>query len=215
MDIPVMPLRAEKGRVLSSDLVLRGTSVTMSDAAPYDPSAAADTDDKNVPLIVIDVKGLQRGDIDANILKRTKIKRELWLMTGIRDAGDVMDAFQGCMSKMIIPYHLTSDRSLKDITDVSDCCIPSLFIDNGAVHSGGNKKGLTEVIRTLRDMNFGKVLAFDVSDKKDISWKDLSGVSDILIPYVPSGLPEDTGPLHDIGFSDTAVPAVRPSRDVF
>ena len=183
---------------------------------------------KEVPFLMIDVKGIQKRDIVPDILKRMKMKRELWLMTGIRDPGDVMDAFNGDINKAVVPYHLTSDEYLKEMIELSDSCIPALFSDSGTVlenrrtsdkrtasekgmsQTKNKRNDLRDVVRALERMNFRKILAFDVSGSDPVrTWEGISDLSDVVIPYVPSGGMNDIEAVHRLGFADVTVPAVR------
>ena len=238
MDIPVIPLRMKRNMMMSSDIVFDRSLMTMTeDAVSYEEIIRhlETVCGKDTPLLIADVKGMQKKDIVPDILKRMKIKRELWLMTGIRNSEDVMDAFNGDISKAVVPYHFTSDALLREMTELSDSCIPALFTDNGVVlgntrtagkgtahgQTGSMKNGLRDVVRTLEGMNFRKVLVFDVTGNGSAEdagdpvriWENISGLSDIVIPYVPSGTKEDVGAVRGLGFSDVTTPAVRLVRN--
>ncbi|MCL2786597.1 MAG: hypothetical protein FWD81_05215 [Methanomassiliicoccaceae archaeon] len=214
MDIPVIPLRIRWGTMTSSDVVLSGNSVVMSDdVCSYDELLASLTDvcSKDTPILVADVRGMQKRDITPGVVKRVRMKHELWMMTGVRDAGDLMDAFQSDAGKVIVPYHLTSDELLREMTELSDCCIPALFADRGAVHMRGKKNDLRSVVRTMESMNLRKVLVFDQSGDNVRTWEAASGLADTVIPFIPSGT--DTDAVHRLGFGDIMVPAVSLVRN--
>jgi len=194
---------------MASRPVFSGTSVTMSgDLSGYkDVVSSLPDHTKDVPVIVIDIKGMQRKDIVPDILKNVKIRNELWFMTGIRNAGDVMDAFHGNMDKLIVPYHLTSDTLLKEITELSDSCIPSLFADEDGVLVRGKRKDIRTVIRTLEMMHFSKILIFDASGGSDLKkWHSVRDAADIIIPFCSA---KDADAILSMGFADVMVSAAE------
>jgi uncharacterized protein related to proFAR isomerase len=197
----------------SSDIVFNGLSMTMTDdVVNYDEllSSVKETYGKENPVLIIDMKGMQKKDIIPDVLKRTKMKRDFWLMTGVHDQIDLIDAFQGDMSKVAVPYHFTNDELLKEMVELSDSCVPSLFVDNGIVHMKGKKRSLRDIIRTLERMNFRKVIVFDVSESDPLrAWESASDLSDTIIPYVSSGSKNDIDIVHKLGFNDVLIPAVR------
>ena len=210
MDIPVVPVRIVRNEIISSDIIFSGGSAAMGDnTVRYaDLISSDDTNNKNAPVLIIDVKGMQRKDIMPDILKRVRSKRELWFMTGVRDAGDLIDAFQSDMSKVAVPYHFTSDRLLKDMIEISDCCIPALFADRNGVHMKGKRNDLRNVVRSLENMNFRRVLVFDVSGG---GWDGINDLCDTVVPFVAPG--EDRDAVHDLGFRDVMFQAVGPSSN--
>jgi hypothetical protein len=216
MDIPVIPVRAKGGNIVSADLVL-GDPLTMTDdTVGYADlvSSLADICGKRTPILAVDVKGMQKKDIMPDVLKNMRTKHEIWLMTGIRNAGDVMDAFQGNASRLAVPYHFTTDRDLRDMAELSDSCMPALFADNGSVRMKGKKKDLRNIIREMERMNFAKVLVFDVSDcRVNDVWGPVSDLADIVIPYVRNGK-DDADAVRDIGFQDVMVSGIKLFRDV-
>jgi hypothetical protein len=196
------------GGVISSNIVFSGASVAMDGGGiPYKDVMASLSEvcTKDVPVIVVDVKGLQRRDIIPDILRKVKTKRELWLMTGIRNPGDVMDAFHGNMDKLVVPYHLTTDAHLKEMTELSDSCIPALFVDDDGVIMKGKRMDIGETVRALEKMHFRKILAFDVSPGGGTGkWDPVKDIADVLIPSCSAA---DRDTMHGTGFADVIVPA--------
>ena len=208
MDIPVIPIRIRNGNILASHLTFSGTFAAMSENTVGFKdlmSSLSNVCSKDIPMLAVDVDGMRKRDIIPELLRKMKAKRELWYMTGIRNPGDVMDAFQGDIDKLVIPYHFTSDALLRDIAAISDSCIPALFIERGEVYVRGKKRGLMNCVRTLMNMNFRKILVFDVSG--DNAWNDLKDIADTIIPYASSI--EDADALRSIGSKDVLVSAVK------
>jgi len=206
-----MPLHTKGGNILTADIIFSGTSVTAAnDNLCYKDllKSLADVCGKEVPVVVVDVKGMKKKDISSEILKDVKSKRDIWVMTGIIDAGDMMDAFQGNINKLIVPYHFTSDSHLKEMIMLSDCCIPALFVDNGNVYPLGRKNDLRNALRTLERMNFEKTLVFDVSSEYSPGiWERIHDHSDTVIPYAPSQ--DVAAEIRERGFNNIMISAVK------
>jgi len=213
MDIPVIPVRIDGTNMLSSHITFSGTSVSMTDnTVCYGDlvSSLSKVCGKETPMLIVDAKGMQTDDIIPEVLRSVRIKHDHWMMTGIRDAGDVMDAFQGNMSKVVVPYHLTSDTLLREMVEISDSCIPALFTDRKGVHMKGAGKGIRSVIKVLEGMGIGKVLVFDVSG--DDGWGSMKDLADIIIPYASDTY--DAEKIHDLGFPDVMISGINLFRDV-
>jgi hypothetical protein len=218
MIIPVMSLGIREGNIVSSEITFSGTSVSMTantigyrDLMP----SLSDVCDKDVPVLAIDTDGMKKNDITHGLLRKMKIKREFWLMTGIRNAGDVMDAFHSDADKIVIPYHMTSDTHLSEMIEISDSCIPALFADDSGVRTKGKRKDLGTCVRMLESMNFKKILVFDVSggDGKDV-YAAVKDHGDRVIPYAGSGETDDVSSLQEMGFADVMVSAVKLFRNI-
>jgi hypothetical protein len=212
MEIPIIPLCMRNGIALTSDITFDGYSLSMAGGrVDYDilfpPVARACGRDG--PMIVADIEGMRRRDIMPDVLRKIGTKRETWFMTCIRNADDLMDSFSGNAESIAVPYHFTSDRSLKEMTEMSDRCIPALFMDPGGVHTSGIKKDALTLIRSLENMNFGKILTFDISGT--YRWDRISDHADTVIPFVRY---EDRDSAHKAGFDNIMVSAVRLFHDV-
>ncbi|MDR0778853.1 MAG: hypothetical protein LBE48_05415 [Methanomassiliicoccaceae archaeon] len=211
MYVPVIPIRITGGNAVASHMTFSGTDVLMTnDHVSYGDlmNSLSGICDKGTPMIVVDIDGLQKKDISAEIIRKLRPKREMWLMTGIRDSGDVMDAFHGSMSKLIVPYHMTTDIRLNEMIQLSDCCIPALFTDSKGVHTDGIRKDLRTVVRNIERTGFRKMLVFDVSGDhaKDVL-SSLTDLADLMIPYASSK--EDADMIHERGFKDVMVSGIK------
>jgi len=214
MRIPVIPLRVTPRSMTSSYLTFSGTSVAMAkDTVDYKEhiSFVSKACGEGTPMVIVDVKGMQKDDIDPNVLRKIRSKgNELWLMTGVRDAGDMIDAFCGDVSKIMVPYHMTSDRLLKEMTELSDNCLPAIFMERDKIYMNGRKRDIREVVRSMANMNFGKIAVFNVSSEHDDRvYGCLQDFSDVVMPYVSSGEEYDIKRMNDLGFADTMASSVR------
>jgi len=168
-------------------------------------SSLSKTYGKDLPLVVVDVDGLRRRDIEPDVLKKMKATRNIWLMTGIRNAGDMMDAFHGDIGKLVVPYHMTTDADLKEMNELSDSCVPALFLGRGGVHVKKGTVPLRNVMRTLREMNFRKVLVFVTDDGITDPLSDAGEYCDIVIPYIQKK--ENAESAGEMGFTDVMISA--------
>ncbi|MDR0335302.1 MAG: hypothetical protein LBH69_05415 [Methanomassiliicoccaceae archaeon] len=207
MQIPVMPLRTVNGNIVTSRITISGTSVAMTEnTMGYNDlmSSLSDVLGRDVPMLGVDVDGVRKKDLSGELLRKIRSKHELWLMTGIRNAGDVMDAFHGSASRIIVPYHFTSDALLREIIELSDSCIPALFAERDDVYAKGKKKDLRSCIRTLTNMNFRKMIVFDAAGGS-VRWDGLHEFTDVLVPYAATV--GDAEALHKEEFGDVVVSA--------
>ena len=210
--IPVIPVRAKRGEMISGEFVINGTTVKMSSSSGdgtvrYSEtlSSLSKSYGKDLPLLVIDADGMRRRDIEPGVLKKMRATRNIWLMTGIRNSGDVMDAFHGDIEKLIVPYHMTTDADLREMTELSDSCFPALFADREGVYARKGKRPLRDVMRTLTNMNFRKILLFAAGDgPEDVLW-DVRDHCEMIIPYC-NGNKDDIGRIGEMGFSDVLIP---------
>jgi uncharacterized protein related to proFAR isomerase len=192
--------------IVSPKVLFSGISVEISDVcASYENIMSSLPE--GAPVLFVDADGLRRRDIVPDILRKLRSKRESWLMTGVRNPGDLMDAFHGNISRIVVPYHLTSDAHLTDMIELSDCCMPALFTENGEVHTAGKMKDLMNTVGTLRDIGFVKMIVLDVSDDGRLDeYGRLRDHCDALIPYVRSGKKDDHEYLRNLGFDDILAP---------
>ena len=209
MRIPAIPLRIRKGIAVSPDVTFGASVIIPGGNGDYDDIMKKVTDvcGKGSPVLVIDADGIRKADIFPNVLKRLPAGRETWFMTGIRNAGDMIDAFHGNIGKLVVPYHLTADDALIEMSELSDCLIPALFIDSGGVHiRGRRKRGTADVLRTLEGMNFSDVAVFDASGGRIDIMYELRGKENIAVPYINPGTDDGAADASDRGFAKVIVP---------
>ena len=204
MEIPVISLFMRNGNTFASDLdgLAEGVSYDVLISSLYKIHG-------NTPILAVDADGMRKKDIMPDILKKIGTRREFWFMTGICSAEDVMYAFSGNASKIVVPYHFTSDDSLRDITEISDHCIPALFADREGVITRGNRKNIITAVRALEDLNFEKILVFDSFRESADPWSYLRDHADTVIPYIPSCTEKDADVIRSIGFPDIMVSGLK------
>jgi len=214
MRIPVIPLRATLTSMVSSHITFSGTSVSMTkDTVSYRDimNSASKACGKEIPMLIVDVKGIQKEDIDPNVIRKIRSKgNELWLMTGVRNAGDMIDAFCGDVSNVMVPYHMTDDLLLREMIELSDSCIPAIFAERDKIYMNGRKRNINDVLKTLMNMNFDKIAVFNISGEDDDHvYGNIRDFSDVVIPYVTSGDDYDIRKMNDLGFDDIMASSVR------
>jgi len=214
MRIPVIPIRSTITSTLSSHPMFSGTSVSMSkDTMNYKDlmRSVSKACGKETPIVIVDVKGMQKEDIDPNVLRKVRSKgNELWLMTGVRNSGDMIDALCGDIDRVMVPYHMTSDPMLKEMTELSDGCIPALFVERGKIYMKGREKSVSSVLKTLMNMNFDKIAVFNTSGEDDDRvYADIQEFSDVTVPYVTSGDDYDISKISEMGFADIMASSVK------
>lgn len=83
--------------------------------------------------LLIDSVSLSENRFNAPVVSMPRISGcDIWLAETIRDLEDLTDAFLGNMRKLVIPVHtLDPSISLRDISDVSDACVPMVCCRDG------------------------------------------------------------------------------------
>jgi len=214
MRIPVIPIRATLTSMSSSHPMFSGTSVSMSkDTMNYKElmSSVSKACSKETPIVIVDVKGMQKEDIDPVVLRKVRSKgNELWLMTGVRNSGDMIDALCGDIDRVMVPYHMTSDTMLKEMTELSDGCIPAIFMERNKIYMKGKERNVNGVLKALMNMNFDKIAVFNTSGEDDDRvYGDIQEFSDTVIPYVRSGDDYDITRINEMGFTNIMASSVK------
>ena len=85
-------------------------------------------------VLVMDVKGLQRRNLNDVLLKRLRIRgMRTWFMTNIESVDDVFDAFNTDAEAVLVPTNTVRDEDeFEDILSVSDSAIPVILVRKGS-----------------------------------------------------------------------------------
>jgi hypothetical protein len=137
--------------------------------------------DERTEVIVVDVKGLNRGNMDDNLLTEVTIPgSDIWYLTHIEDIEDIFDGFMGDVMKIMIPYHTVRNKMvLEEAYDVSDNCIPVVF------SSVYDLNGMISCIENVFRIGYTEVVVFDIDDVvSEGDWTTLTRRFDNVIPYV-------------------------------
>jgi hypothetical protein len=119
--------------------------------------------DERTPVVVTDAVGLNERGLDDRLLMSLKIPgNDIWYMTHIRDANDVLDSFMGNADKVLIPYHTVRDRSvLKDAFEMSDNCIPVIFTASGPARNKTSDADIMLALDNVSSIGFESTILFD------------------------------------------------------
>ncbi|MDR3282340.1 MAG: hypothetical protein LBS92_01865 [Candidatus Methanoplasma sp.] len=158
------------------------------------------------PAVVVDVKGLNGRVFDDRIIKNAKVSgSDMWLMTRIRDLDDVLDGFMGNAEKLLVPYHtLKNANILKDVIELSDCCIPVVFSNNGAAKCFRRTAELGEIIKETASIGFPTTIVFDADNSISLDvWSHICDRHPGAVPFLGPG--RDADVVKAIGFEDVIV----------
>ena len=158
------------------EIVQKGIILTKQRIIPRVPYRA--------PVLIMDVKGLQKDTINPLILRRWRMRGvSTWLMTCVRNADDIIDAFNSDADKILMPYHkVESVDDLYDIISVSDSAIPTLFVSEGKVQCDYGRS-MKDILDELRDIGYIDVAVIDTDGSLSFDdWKEISSYGNI-IPY--------------------------------
>ncbi len=143
---------------------------------------AQQTEEKGTAL-VIDVKGLQRKNINDVLLKRLRIRgMRTWFMTNIESVDDVFDAFNTDAEAVLVPVHtVRSEDEMEDILSVSDSAIPAVFVRKRATAYIGESIDYLKAVRRAFSTGFAAVAVFDLDDSlTEDNWTYLMDEGEII-----------------------------------
>jgi len=189
MDIPAIYSVLKSGEVRSAPVKIDGADISfISDPVP--PEYSVDELDDRMPVVIVDVKGLSRKNLDDRLLTDMRFPgSDIWFLTYIEDVEDVFDCFMGNAVKILMPYHTTrNDLVMGEAFEVTENCIPVLFISSGKVICrGGEMKDIATVIAEMEKIGFTEIIAFDTDSmlRKD-DWASLHDMFSGIIPFVRS-----------------------------
>ena len=136
------------------------------------------------PVVVMDVKGLRRGNMDEVLLKNLRIRgSKVWFMTQIETADDVLDAFNTDADSVLMPLHTVRDAyELESILEMSDSAVPVIFSVNRRTDSFLGRTDIPRAVKEMEREGFGRAIVIDTDGRLDLrDWKEMSGYG--VIPY--------------------------------
>ena len=139
--------------------------------------------DERPTALVMDVKGLQRRNLNDVLLKRLRIRgTNVWFLTNIESVDDVFDAFNTDAEAVLVPSHtVRSPEEFSDILDVSDSVIPVLFVRKRNAVLFGKSDDYRKVIDEAVSFGYGTVAVFDLDDSiPENDWQLLRQRCDII-----------------------------------
>ena len=190
MKIPAIFAEYRGGRLLAafppegSAMPESHGNVGFSEAASLIPR-----DDSMSPAVVVDTESILSGSFDEGVVKEMRIRgADIWFMTCVRDADDLMDAFNTTAEMVMAPAHLISDEeSAKDILSMSDCVMPAIMVSGGKPANGGialDDVGATA--RRLESLGFCRLCVWDSDGSvPETEWERLADSVPSAVPFVP------------------------------
>ena len=201
MDIPAIYCVFKAGEVRSAPARIEGTAVSF-ETEPAGTSFSAEGAESRTSVVVADVRGLGRRELDDRLLKKMKFPGcDIWFLTHVRDIEDVFDCFMGDIAKLLIPYHTTrNDLVMREAYEMSENCIPALFVSKGRVSGRrGQTKDLRAVVEEMVKIGFSEVAVFDTDSMLTAyDWISLNDRFSDLTPFVR----DMDGPTAGIGFQN-------------
>lgn len=187
MTIPILYTVFRDGVLLTGPVHLE-EGVLVMDAPEIPLGSASVGSDERSPVIIADVDGLNKGELCDRVLTQMRMPgHEIWYLTHIESITDVFDGFMTNASKIVIPYHtVLSPAVLEEAYELSDECIPAVFVSDGmAVTPGNGRKNLHLIMKELMAIGYADIMLFDMDGsvtKED--WIDVRRDLPSTIPYV-------------------------------
>lgn len=146
--------------------------------------------ESRAPAVVVDCDSLTMGAFIEHIPKNMKVRgADLWFMTFIQDVDDVFDSFTTNADTLLAPYHtVLSDAEFRDMHNVSDSVIPTVFVRRGYGIVNRRRKDTVETILShLSDLGFYKTCVLDTDGSiPDYEWADIYDGFPAAIPFTDS-----------------------------
>lgn len=196
-------VRSSKGVMMTGPAELRdGVPYLTGGLVPLKDAVRRDARERGT-AVVVDVRGMQRRNMDQSTHRIRIPGSDIWYMTHVQNEDDVFDGFLSNGERLLIPYHnVESDEVLVQGHALSDSCVPVLFVEKGEVLSVGGRKGLYGTIGLMEDIGFAAVVVFDTDGSLGIDdWKYIASRHPGTVPYVRKHVPG----LEDLGFDDVIV----------
>ena len=187
MLIPILPMMSdEDGGLFAGKITFDGLVPRMvgdrKKVEMVKVKAGTSSEERGIVLI-IDVKGLQRGNLDDVVLKRLKMRgRTTWFMTTIENADDLFDAFNTDAETVLVPSHtVRSEEDLEDILSVSDSAIPVILVRKRTAVLFGEDMDYRKAAETILRMGFTAVAVIDLDDSvTEDGWNHLKDMGEII-----------------------------------
>ena len=190
MDIPAIYAVFKGGEVKTAPVKFEGANISFQSELVRQTYSAEGMDDR-MPVLVADVRGLGKGGLDDRLLTEMKFPgSDVWFMTHILDVEDVFDCFMGEIVKVLIPYHtVRNDLVLNEAYEVSENCIPVLFVFEGKVICrGGGTKDIRAAVAELSKTGFQDIAVLDTdSSVGSGEWTALNDRYEGLMPFLRKG----------------------------
>jgi len=187
MEIPAIYSVFRNGEVRAAPVRIEGTEISFL-SEPVPPAYSPEEMEERMPVLVADVRGLGKKELDDRLLTKMKFPgSDVWFLTHIKDIEDVFDSFMGNVTKVLVPFHTTrNDIVWEEIHEVSENCFPTLFVSHGKVICRKEQtKDIGTAIGELERKGFREIVVLDTDStlRKD-DWLYLYERSPDVIPFV-------------------------------
>lgn len=175
------------GSPLAHSITFEGTvPICNDDGQPLKGLMPSVEEESRGTVIIADIRGLAKREMDEWLLKRCNVPGyDIWYLTHIGTDTDVMDGFMGNIEKLVIPYHtIDDDSAMEDAFNLSENCIPAIFVLGGSALCPDGQRPLREAVRKMTDIGFTRTIVMDIDGGlADSEWESLIRDRPDIIPY--------------------------------
>ncbi len=137
-------------------------------------------------VVLVDVRGMRRRNMDGDVARAGLRGSDVWLMTHVQDEDDVFDGLLAGAARLLMPYHaLDSDRVLAQSRELSDSCVPVLFVEDRTVLSPAGRTGLHAALDVVEDHGFPSCIVSDTGGSLEPGdWEAAASRHGGVLPHV-------------------------------
>ncbi len=137
------------------------------------------------PVVAVDWDSVSSSRFREGVVKALRIRgREPWLLTWVRNAGDLMDSFNTTAEMVLAPLHAIDSRAdLEDIVSISDGTVPAVFCEGGEAVLRDGEAGVVETLAEMEAAGFPFSCVLDADS--GLSGDDWEAVFDAFPSCVP------------------------------
>ncbi len=182
--IPLLYAVADDRKVMVGPAEFDGREFSVRDPQKINTVSRLKTGAERGKVLLVDTVGVNVGKFNASFIEYCRVPgNDLWLVEPVYDDIDVLDAFIGYADKIVFPYDdIRGDEVLKDILEISDNCVPLLFIRNGKCKGGDPAR----IADRLVSLGFHNIVVADLDGSvTDDAWDMLQDICGGLICYSP------------------------------
>lgn len=203
MRIPLIPMTSDADNNIMAGQVYFDVFVPkMKGPFPSTPYPVKGSEEK-ATVLVMDVKGLQRRNLNDVLLKRLKIRgARTWFLTHIESVDDIFDAFNTDAESVLFPVHtVRSATEMEDIRSVSDSSVPAIFVRKGAVSILGGSVAFGDAVERVFGIGYHTVAVMDTDGSmSEGDWSSLADSGGIIPCSFTGRVKEER--LESLGFEN-------------